>query len=101
MMDCGRIHHLVCGFDPARGGQAVHELAVGGRLLEQFHVHLVVWHERGAAFWDLVFLAHPPPQIGVEEVGVLDRGDHVFGDGQRAAGLVAVSSAMARHSAGG
>ena len=44
----------------------------------------------GAAFGDLVLLADPPPQVGVDIVRLLDRRNYVLSDRQRAARCLAV-----------
>ena len=84
------VEHLVRGLDPAAGRQAVHHLRVRRRGIEQRGIDLVARHERGASLGYFRFLAHPPPQVGVDEIGLAHGRDRVFADRQAAAGEQAV-----------
>jgi len=79
------VHHRVGHLDAARGGEAVHEFHMRGRAGEQGFVDLIVRHERRLAIGNLAFLSDPPPEVGVDEIGIAHRGRHIVGDGERPA----------------
>jgi len=87
------VHDLVHDLLAAHGGQAVHELRVGTGEVHHVHGHLVLGvedvHVGGAVH---LLVVEAVPHVGVDEIGTLDALD-VVGDGDGAAGLLAVGLA--------
>ena len=88
------VDDLVGDLLAARGGQAVHELGVRGGHRHELFGHLVRRVEDGHALvLRQLLVVQAVPHVGVHEVGVLHGLLAVVGDGDAAAGLLAVLAA--------